>query len=61
MTTHFNLTVQTKNKMLKIIFNKTNQPNTSLKIILALHLILRTLDTRFDAPYTIIIFIQFFT
>lgn len=49
-----------KNKLLKIIFNKTNQPNTSLKIILALHLILRILDICIDTPY-IIIFIQFFT
>lgn len=60
MTTKFNLTVQTKNKTLKIIFNKTNQPNTSLKIILALRLILHILDTCFGTPY-IIIFIQIFT
>lgn len=60
MTTNFNLTVQTKNKTLKIIFNKTNQPNTSLKFILALHLILHILDICIDTPY-IIIFIQFFT
>lgn len=60
MTTNFNLTIQTKNKTLKIIFNKTNQPNTSLKIILALRLILNILDTCFGTPY-IIIFIQFFT
>ena len=60
MTTNFNLTVQTKNKTLKIIFNKTNQPNISPKIILALHLILHILDICIDTPY-IIIFIQFFT
>lgn len=48
MTTNFNLTVQTKNKKLKIIFNKINQPNTSLKIILALHLILHILDICID-------------
>lgn len=52
MTTNFNLTVQTKNKLLKIIFNKTNQPNTSLKIILALHLILHILDICFLAHRT---------
>lgn len=60
MTTNFNLTVQTKNKTLKIIFNKTNQLNISLKFILALHLILHILDICFGTPY-IIIFIQFFT
>lgn len=56
----FNSINKIKNKLLKIIFNKTNQPNTSLKIILALHLILHILDICFGTPY-IIIFIQFFT
>lgn len=60
MTTNFNLTVQTKNKLLKIIFNKTNQPNISLKTTLALRLILHILDICLGTPY-IIIFIQFFT
>lgn len=57
---NFNSINKIKNKLLKIIFNKTNQPNTSLKIILALHLILHILDICFGTPY-IIIFIQFFT
>lgn len=57
---NFNSINKIKNKTLKIIFNKTNQPNTSLKIILALHLILHILDICIDTPY-IIIFIQFFT
>ncbi len=57
---NFNPINKIKNKTLKIIFNKTNQPNTSLKFILALHLILHILDICIDTPY-IIIFIQFFT
>lgn len=57
---NFNSINKIKNKLLKIIFNKTNQPNISLKIILALHLILHILDICFGTPY-IIIFIQFFT
>lgn len=56
----FNLTIKTENKMLKIIFNKTNQQNSSPKTTLALHLILHILDIRLGAPY-IIIFIQIFT
>lgn len=57
---NFNSINKIKNKLLKIIFNKTNQPNISLKIILALHLILHILDICLGTPY-IIIFIQFFT
>mgnify|MGYP007039772247 CR=1 FL=1 len=57
---NFNSINKIKNKLLKIIFNKTNQPNISLKIILALHLILYILDICLGTPY-IIIFIQFFT
>lgn len=57
---NFNPINKIKNKLLKIIFNKTNQPNISLKIILTLHLILHILDICFGTPY-IIIFIQFFT
>lgn len=60
MTTKFNLTIQTKNKMLKIIFNKTNQQTMLLKITLALHLILHILDICFNTP-RIIILIQIFT
>lgn len=60
MTTKFVLTIQTKNKMLKIIFNKTNQQTTLLKITLALHLILHILNICFDIPH-IIILIQIFT
>ncbi|MDO5011916.1 MAG: hypothetical protein Q4E56_00125 [Pseudomonadota bacterium] len=60
MTTKFNLTIQTKNKMLKIIFNKTNQQTSLPKITLALHLILHILNICFDIPH-IIILIQIFT
>lgn len=60
MTTKFYLTIQTKNKMLKIIFNKTNQQTTPLKITLALHLILHILNICFDIPH-ITILIQIFT
>lgn len=56
----FNSINKIKNKLLKIIFNKTNQPNISLKIILALHLILHILDICLGTPY-IIILIQIFT
>ncbi len=57
---NFNLTIKTENKMLKIIFNKANQQNSSLKTTPALHLILHILDTCLGAPY-IIIFIQIST
>lgn len=57
---NFNSINKIKNKLLKIIFNKTNQPNISLKIILALYLILHILDICFDIPH-IIILIQIFT
>ncbi len=54
------LTVRTKNKMLKILFNKTNQQNPLPKNTLALRLILHILNICFGACHNIIIFIQIF-